>query len=302
MDAVLPILRKDFERANLLFRSLLQNFRDLGTLFLVTREAELGAMRALTRSLPRRLDVRVESEFTIAPELRLTRSDGWYRQQLVKLAIAGHVTSDLYLTLDADVVCTRSVSAADLAPGARGLCHVLNEDSHPLWYQRSLKVLGLPAVRTGILHNVTPAVLHRGAVRELAEFFAERARSKSYAPGLRGIRQALTLGLARALGGRPYEPWRVMLAAGVPWTEYSLYYSFLEATGNFDRFHVESPHCIYDVERSVWYRERTSFGDWDPAPCFVGSGPPWFVVVQSNTGLEPRRVEAKFAPYFAESW
>src|SRR5688572_2283433 len=301
MDAVLPILRRDIERSKLLFRSLAQNFADLGTLFVVTRDSEVRAVRDLAKSLPRRLNVRVESELTIAPELRITHCSGWYRQQVVKLAIAEHVESELYLTLDADVVCTRPVSAAELAPGGRGLCHVLNENSHPLWYERSAKVLGMSPVRTGILHNVTPAVLHRGAVRELARCFGERAEKRRYAPGLRGIRQALKLGAARWFGAKDYAPWRLMLTAGLPWTEYALYYTFLEATGLFDRFHVVSPFCVYDVERSIWYRKRDDFGDWDPAPCFAGSGPPWFVVVQSNTHLEPERVQAKFAPYLLES-
>jgi hypothetical protein len=300
IDAVLPLRLQDFERATLLFESLLQNFEGLGTLWLVTRDEELEAVRHESQRIPRGLDFRVESELSLVPELRLTKPSGWYRQQLIKLAIAEHLSSELYLTLDADVVCTRKVKPRELAPGGRGLCYVIEKDLHPHWYTRSEAVLGLSAVRQGIVHNVTPAVLHRTAVRELAEYLDRRAAERKFAAGMRGLKQRFAF-VRAALTRAPIAPWRLLLAAGVPWTEYALYYTFLEATQRFERFHQLSPHCLYDIERSVWYADGTNFGDWDPGPCFVGEGPPWFVVIQSNTRLEPRVVRAKFSPFLQQA-
>jgi hypothetical protein len=300
MDAVLPLRLQDFERATLLFESLVRHFEGLGTLWLVTREDELDAVRREARRIPRGLDFKVESELRLVPELRLTKPGGWYRQQLIKLAIAEHLSSELYLTLDADVVCTRKVSPRDLAPGGRGLCHVIEEDKHPRWYTRSEAVLGLSAPRRGIVHNVTPAVLHRTAVRELAEYLNQRAAERRFAAGLRGLKQRFAFthaGLTRTT----VADWRLLLAAGVPWTEYALYYTFLEATRRFDRFHLRSRHCPYDIERSVWYADGANFSDWDPAPCLAGAGPPWFVVIQSNTRLEPSVVRAKFSPFLRQA-
>jgi hypothetical protein len=296
MDAVLPLRLQDFERATLLFESLVRHFEGLGTLWLVTREGELEAVRREARRIPRGLDFKVESELSLVPELRLTKPSGWYRQQLIKLAIAEHLSSELYLTLDADVVCTRRVSPRELAPGGRGLCYVIEHDLHPHWYTRSEAVLGLSAPRRGIVHNVTPAVLHRTAVRELAEYLNRRAAERKFAAGMRGLGQRFAF-VRAALTRAPLADWRLLLAAGVPWTEYALYYTFLEATQRFDRFHLPSPHCPYDIERSVWYADGANFGTWDAAPCFAGAGPPWFVVIQSNTRLEPSVVRAKFSPF-----
>ena len=44
---------------------------------------------------------------------------GWLTQQIVKLAMAERVESDFYLTLDADVICTRTVIIGWCAMGER---------------------------------------------------------------------------------------------------------------------------------------------------------------------------------------
>ena len=180
MDAVLPLRLQDFERATLLFESLVQNFQGLGTLWLVTRDEELEAVRREARRIPRGLDFKFESGLSVVPELRLTKPSGWYRQQLIKLAIAEHLSGELYLTLDADVVCTRKVHARELAPGGRGLCYVIEHDLHPHWYTRSEAMLGLAAPRHGIVPNVPPAVLHPTAVRRAEENRRSREIARSF--------------------------------------------------------------------------------------------------------------------------
>lgn len=198
------------------------------------------------------LDIRMLPEQRLVPELRLApRLRGWYRQQLVKLAIYERVQSELYLTLDADVICTKHVRAEQLAPDGRGPCHVIERDLHPDWYRGSEAVLGLSGPRRGVLHNVTPAILHRRGVAELAEYLEERARRGAAASGVRGLKQRLVLWRARRCGAQAFAGWRLLLAGGAPWTEYALYYTFLEATGSFERFHRYHPVCIYDIERST---------------------------------------------------
>ena len=73
-----------------------------------------------------------------------------------------------------------------------------------------------------------------------------------------------------------------------PWTEYALYYTFLESTGLADRYHRVLATCIYAIEGSLWYAEN--FDGWDPSATFVKPGVPYFLVVQSNTGIAPERV------------
>ncbi|MEO1230548.1 MAG: DUF6492 family protein [Myxococcota bacterium] len=51
----------------------------------------------------------------LAPELETSRARGWFKQQLVKLAIHERIESAFYLTFDADVVATRPVAPKDLS-------------------------------------------------------------------------------------------------------------------------------------------------------------------------------------------
>jgi len=50
----------------------------------------------------------------LIPETKFLKIQGWYLQQLIKLAIAEHIKTDFYLTLDADVICVKPVYFSDL--------------------------------------------------------------------------------------------------------------------------------------------------------------------------------------------
>lgn len=299
IDAVLPLTARDLPRAEILLASLRRNLHGLGTLWVVTRHTEQAEIRgALERSgAPGTLQVL--SETALVPELQHALGlKGWYRQQVVKLAIAQRVSTPCYLTLDADVICVRSVRPDDLAPGGRGLCHITQSDLHPDWYRHSRALLGLSGPGAGVTHNVTPTVLHREGVRDLMRRLAGLAADRQYRPGLRGLRQRVQAQVARELEPGA-DPALSYLIAGAPWTEYALYYSWLEASGRFADYHTVSSHCIYSTEHSVWRADAARFDSWDPRPLFEGAGPPYFVVVQSITQLAPSRVWSKVAPFLA---
>lgn len=296
MDAVLPLTLRDVGRAEILRCSLAKFFPELGTLWVVVPDKQVAKIEdALAHQQRGAAPVRVVPETEIVPEFALTPGlGGWYRQQLIKLAISEHVGTRAYLTLDADVIATRPFTVEEAAP-EKVPYYVIPEDLHPRWYQRSEAVLGMKAVRRGVVHNVTPAILVRDAVFEIRDYFEK----KTLTLGVRGIKQATALTRAKFSGKNGFARWRIMLAAGAPWTEYALYYTYLEATGHISRYHTEVNSAIYDIERSCWYKDKVNFGEWDPKACFEGSGPPWFVVVQSNTGLEPTLVWDKVRSYIA---
>lgn len=297
IDAVLPIIERDIGRARLLFESLAQNFRGLGTLWLICPDGSLDRMNELVASSRYGFELRVLRESRVVPEFALApRLGGWYRQQLIKLAMFEHVQSELYLTLDADVVCTRPLDVNELCAGGRGACYVIQEDLRPHWYERVEKVLRLPA-RRGVMHNVTPALLHRAAMSELARHLNEKFERREFSSGWRGWKQRWQL-LNSKFHPRAFAPWRQYLIGATPWTEYALYYSFLEATGRFEQYHQYTPHCIYDIPNSLWSASEPAndLSKWDPSAAFVGAGPPWFLVVQSNTHVSVDAVRAKIEP------
>jgi hypothetical protein len=296
LQAVVPLIPRDLERFSMLARSLDRNFEDIGKLFVVVPDAARDAMLAPIREATRGLEVEVVPEGQWIPEMATFRHlPGWYKHQLVKLAAAEAVTSPYYLTLDADVICTRPTTTAELLPGGKSACFVIERDEHPQWYEGAEAVLGVRAPRRGILHNVTPAVWAKEAVLELIEHLNGVATRRAYASGLRGLQQRLFFTLHKWGRHRRRAPWRAWLAASRPWAEYAMYFTLLEATGRFERYHFSSDYCIYDVDRSVWW--KADFDAWDARPLFDGSGPPYFAVIQSNTQVPAERVWQKVAPW-----
>jgi hypothetical protein len=274
---------------------------DLGTLFVVVPDAAHAPMEPKVASLASKFTVQVVKEQTWVPEMEsFHHLPGWYKQQLVKLAAAEVVTTDFFLTLDADVVCTRPVSYDALLPGGRARCFIIAHDEHPDWYRGAEAVLDLRAKRRNVLHNVTPCVWAKAGVLELIEHLNQVARRRPYASAIRGLQQRLFLTTHRLGRHRNQPPWRGWLAASRPWAEYATYFTFLEATGRFDTYHFESDQCIYDIERSLWYKE-SRIEDLDVESLFRGEGPPYFVVIQSNAGNDAARTWQKLGEYLGQA-
>lgn len=290
IDAVLPLIPRDCERFGLLARSLERNLSDLGTLWVVV---PTDAVREIQHQLTSvKLPLRVIAETEWAPGMQQLPLRGWYKQQLVKLVASSFVGSPFYLTLDADVICTRKVNYADLVPNGKARCHVMKQADHQDWYDGAEAALGLTAARRGVLHNVTPVVWSTEGVQKTVSHLNQRALHRKWAKGQRGLRQRVH-GLLR---NNTAPPWMNYLAPATPWAEYALYFTYLEATGQFERYHVESDACIYDIRRSLWKSTKTLDG-WDPSPLFTGAGPPYFAVIQSNAELPVAELWQRLAPW-----
>lgn len=296
LDAVLPLALRDAERARLLVESLARNLAGLRRLWVVCPDPDVAKIRSILANDALPFDLHVEPERHIVPEFALNiRMSGWFRQQLIKLASFEHVTEGLYLTLDADVLCTRRVTAAELIADGRGACVSFPDETFRYWYERIEQVMRIRIPPGQGCHNVTPALLHTGGMRALAEAIDGKLARGEYSRGLRGLKQRWWRHQTR--GDARYAPWRVFLSAARPWTEYALYFSFLEHSGLFDRFHVRAEQCIYDNDLSLWHaNDRQIPSDWDPAPAFAGQGPPWFLVAQSNTGISAEAYRERLIP------
>lgn len=195
-------------------------------------------------------EVVVDSD--VVPEIAESRPPhGWHLQQLVKLGMAERVATPFYLTLDADVICVRPTRHDDLVRDGRALAQV-TPPHHPEWNDDAERVLGLP--RSERQYGVTPALLSRDGV----------------------------LGLQRHLGG----DWRARLLRELPWTEYALYNTFLEATGRWTRCHVRArDRRLYG--NCVWIGSQ--WPGWQPK----GDGRYFFSVVQSATRVPAADVWAR---------
>lgn len=283
LEAVLPLLARDLDRARLLDRSIERYLPQLERCWVVVRSAE---RRAIGRVLshPR---YRLISETDIAPECRYyPKQSGWIKQQVLKLAMAEWVTTPFYLTLDADVVCLRRIQDDELVRGSRGR-GVTHQMIHPEWYEAAAWHLNQPVVADE--YAVTPAVLHTETVRALTQHLTRRAGSR--APGWRRILYRLSRHVScLPVLGRSLMAWRLYLLRHEDWTEYSLYYTFAQATRAYERHHFQRPELLISL-RSLWFEQEipgwTPLGGNDPSP---------FLVAQSATGIAPTAVWQALEP------
>jgi hypothetical protein len=292
IDAVLPLTSRDYERFEILRKSLGRFFIDLGTCWVVTPDKECDQIRSLVGEDP----YRVVPESTVIPELRFYNfarerwgkrhapTDGWNVQQLIKLAIADRIASPFYLTLDADVLCTKPVRASELILGGRAISHRYKGEIHREWYLWAERVLGLP--RSGWTHGVTPALLSKEGMMRLQEYLSRRVN-----PALRLAAKPLP---DRSALKAILASWRSFLLRHIPWTEYTLYNTFLEAEGLYDTYHAQwNGHVL--CGNSVWHRDE--FRSWEPNKSFDPNAPFFFSVIQSDTGVPAADVWEKVRPY-----
>jgi hypothetical protein len=297
IDTVLPLTLGDYERSTILRRSLDLFFRDLGTCWVVTPDNQLAALQSRIQH-PK---YRVIPESLIVPELRFYNvvrtivgrthrpTQGWAVQQLVKLAIAERIQTEFYLTLDADVICTKPVTCAQLVRDGRAICRQRRADSineWPQWYDWAERVLGLP--RSGINRGVTPALLSTTAVLELQAHLESRVAGR--------LRRFASILPERAYLRNLLVSWRSYLLRHLPWTEYSLYDTFVEATGLLGRYHSTDERTTISGN-CVWY--RATWPTWRPELSFTDRGDFFFSVLQSNARLSVDDVWEKVRPYLA---
>ena len=292
LDAVLPLKFDDYKRFRILDASLKKFMNDLGKLFIIVPDREVELFRSKIKDN----DYKIIPETAVAPEFKLFRNyPGWNKQQLIKLAAAEIVETDFYLTLDADIICVRPTSFSDLVRNGRSYCFKLrleqSAERFKQWYRDAERVLKIN--QADFHHDVTPAVLSRDGMLMLHEHLARASRDYRSGFSKRDLKCWGANVLAKFIPGIPFTEWRLYLLKSGQWTEYSLYYAFLEAYDLFEKYHFLLDNRISG--NSVWHIK--DFDSWDPANSFLGERTFYFSVMQSNTGINPDEIWQKVRPY-----
>jgi hypothetical protein len=275
---------------------------DLASILLICPPGDMATIQAFVDKTGRGLPLRVISELTVCPEFANdpdttsrwpTTNRGWFRQQLLKLAIFEHVETTFYLTLDADVVFVRHCSANDLVPHGRALCavemaadyrrlyteefateEVARKQIRVNWAERVLKIRRPKGAEH--FYGETPVFLHKPTVGHLVEHLQHHR-----APD-----------------------WRSALLRLLPWTEYPLYFTFLEYAGSVDSIYCTGGcNQLLRLDQSLWqskanYRDERDIDSWDAGEVFDSPGPGGYTVVfQSYLGTPPLKIRAKVGSY-----
>ena len=256
----------DLRRSSLLLRSLEKHWQGERPLELVVcvREDERSAVEAGIKGY-RNLDLRVILEGDLVPELLESEgASGWYRQMLLKLAFSKAAESDLYLTLDADVVCVRPISDEILVRGGRAVTQWESKHDHPGWWRDSSRLLLCD------LHIETPGSDAErpldgdrsgragGDRADLGRELRARPPPLQRSEGLHVDGVQAVLPVRRAC--RP--------AAGV---------LLLDPE-------QQTADLSLHVGFNLWTADGETFARWDPASELTESGRGFFLVCQSNIG------------------
>ena len=283
---------------------LLNSLHRSGSNILVNVVTPKKSLSAINEELQRSNYIdycKIIPEEDVIPEARhFPKLGGWQRQQLIKLAMAERLSAPFILMLDADVVCTKEFQCSDLLQGGKSHCVIDKRNLFPKWYSDARAVLRVTPAREGIFHQVTPVVLSRAGILELIAHLDRQWKAMRFPTG----RRALNIWKAKLRHRRDtneeFRAWRLYLCAAAPWTEYSLYFTFLEQRNLFDRFHFEAAQGIYDFKHSIFLKSDFTLDAWQPKAAFGGKGPPYFMILQS-TATDTGEVQKKVSDALA-SW
>ena len=274
LSAVLPLkifgldYIENLARCDILFSSLRKYAAELLVeIFVVVTAREEEVIREKL-SIWNDLPLSIINEDDLVPAFgRFGRVNGWLKQQIIKLSVADYVSTDYFLTLDADVILCKPMTATNIFVGGKSILEAEPRCSHPSWWVGSATMLGIPSdlQRPGM--SVTPAILSRTVCRQLHHDLRARYRCD----------------------------WTVALLnkPTLGWTEYTLYYLTAERHGLLDVYHV-LPECGKTrlfCRSKVWLVEQ--WANWDAAACFGLEDPGLFTIVQNSTHVSPAEIRCR---------
>jgi glycosyltransferase involved in cell wall biosynthesis len=295
IHAVLPLAIQSNKDDNDLIRAVVQGRtlrhflqRDqLLNVNVVGRSSELQQIADALKPLETPwLRYKILDEAAVCPELPESPMGGWHKQQIIKLAAAEWLGAPFWLTLDADVLCTKPLGIDDLLPGGRALLFVDELAVVPIftsWSWAVREVLGMVAPPATFAMSVTPLI------------YAAPIMSAVYR----------TIEIAH---GRPWKD--VLLDRKVMgglsnryktgWAENQVYYAVAARSGLLRAYHalsgIDSPQRLHG--HGIW---RTGeWPDWDVTRAFDTKQPGFFAVCNSYTGVPPAFVAEKIEPFLAQ--
>jgi glycosyltransferase involved in cell wall biosynthesis len=295
LHAVVPVVigtgkeKHDLERLKILLQSLRAGFDHSQCLHVhvVGRAGELAAIDAgISPFAAPWLKLSLHDELELVPELAASKAIGWVKQQVIKLATAQWLDADFWLTFDADVVCVRNFSIADLFVDGRAIARLIPTQGIGLfaaWVRASAEVLKYDDAPDTALLDMTPALYSRDIMRQVHS----------------QLRHASGLSWQRALLESPTLKYRLG-SDFAGWAEMALYALVGERLGMLRQYHAVSG---IDTEQrlladgSIW--QARDWPDWVPPTMADPATPGFFQVCGSHTGVPTELVRDRMVPVIA---
>jgi len=295
---------QDLERVKLLIRSFKKYFDEsqLSKFFIVTTPRDANVVEDTIRPMFAGGKLEILDENDVCPEFEndpdtTTQwpkpNKGWYRQQLIKLAMHERVDTPFYMTLDSDVLFVRTFSASSLIRGGKAALNVQTSEDYMRLYRKKL-------------------ALHEVKVRESrygrAECILKCVRKPAYVRQWYGetpvlLNCRIAKALTEHIEATWQKPWRQALLDNLPWTEYPLYFLFAEEQGLLHKHYVHgNADSVLRLSQSLWqpanqYVVPRDLSNWNPGLIFDSGDEGIAVVVQSYLGYPVSEIANRINPY-----
>jgi len=267
LSVIVPIAPRDLQYSFLLFKSLEKNFniKDIATVFITFPEKHKLQNILNTMALPFKCTVLTEEELIPESDYPLFRkSKGWLRQQIVKFYISKLITTDFYICLDADLLCYKPTCYSDLIINNKPIVNMESKSLHHLWWTASAKALKMKKSEISEGMGSSTNIFITSEVIDLMKHI-EQSHHKSC------IQYLLNW------------YWKCMNTfGGRQWTEYTLYWLFLELRGH--TFKYDMNHKI--LGNSIWKATTEEINDDMFKKIFSMDNDGYFVVYQSTRVAE----------------
>jgi hypothetical protein len=299
---------QDLERARLLIRSFTKYFdrSKLSKFFIVTTARDKAVVGDAVGPMFAARELEILNENEVCPEFEHDPdttgqwprpNKGWYRQQLIKLAIHERIDTPFYMTLDSDVLFVKPFTTDSLIRGGKAPLNVQTEADFKRLYRKK---------------RADHEVEVRLSRYRRAEYILKCERKPEYADQWYGETPVLlSCRIAKALTGHIeavwMKPWRQALIDNLPWTEYPLYFLFAEEQGLLEQNYVcGTADSVLRLSRSLWqpadqYVVHRDLSNWNPVSIFDSDDEGIAVVVQSYLGYPVPEIKKRIDRFLGQS-
>jgi hypothetical protein len=184
---------------------------------IITRKIDIDFCKELLQKINLNHKVFVHNENTIFNKNGLKLNDHRY-QMILKLSAYKIINTDYFITLDSDMYLKKKFSITDFFKYNKAIMHAEPKIYHDNWWQSSGELLDFTREKHSLVGmSVTPAILSKNICQNIIETYGYKLYNR----------------------------------INKGWTEYTLYYLFLEKNNNLDIYHndgtILDKYCIWEL-------------------------------------------------------
>lgn len=274
--------------------------RSIAEVLIIANARDTDLLKAAISQSNLTLPIEYVNENQLCPSFKYMGGSGWFRQQVLKIAVASKCRSEHILVLDDDCIQTKKASFDDFLKDGKLLMSHIPMGAHKTFFESSCEILSYDIKHydeTEIVMNVTPEILSKSILLALQDEISQQWRetdftvpllylSKHYEDRPRPFIQKLFPFMAKRKSLSPESLWSSKRPDCCNWTEYSLYWTYLKKHNRTNiYFDYKLDLCTAQIgDHGIWTNSQAedfSLDTWLEST-FSDLSSHWFAVVSSK--------------------